>query len=106
MTTDAYFTRREGDTLSRRVESIDRDGTRGAELIAAQTAENSKAIGRLQQEVHERFTEHTRQHDKEARARQSSRRWRITASIAAIASGAAVLSLLFAILAELARLHA
>lgn len=105
MTAEAWFTRREGDTLSRRVESMDRDGTRGMELLAAQTADNSKAIGRLQQELHERFTEHTAQHVQEQRSRQAARRWRITTGIAAAVAVIAVFSLLLAVYGQVHQLH-
>ena len=105
MTAEAWFTRREGDTLSRRVDFIDQDGPRAMAMLAAQTRDNAAAIGRLQQEVHERFAEHTRQHEREERQRMNARRWRITSLIAAVAAAAAVLTLLVAILAELGRLH-
>jgi hypothetical protein len=95
---DPPFSRREGDQLIHRIDQIDRDGTRGMQLLANQTQENSKAIGRLQAEIASRFAEHTRQHELELAAIVTRRRWRIMAVIAA----AAVVVALFAFLADIA----
>lgn len=99
---EPMFSRREGDALARRIEQIDRDGTRGMQLIAAQTQENTAAVGRLQQEISSRFQEHTRQHELELAAIQTRRRWRVMAAIGLAAVVVALFSLLAYIAATVA----
>lgn len=101
MPLDRPYTRREGDQLAARVDAIDRNGTRGWQLLTDRVDQQSKAIGSLRDEVSARFREHTRQHDADSLARTVSRRWRIGAAIVAVAAAATVLGLLVAILAQL-----
>lgn len=87
-----WFTLREGDQLSKRVDTIDRDGTRGMQLLSAQTQENTAAIARMETTMQTRFAEHTRQHTDELAALRIRNRWRVGTSIAAAAVLVAILS--------------
>lgn len=105
MPDEPSYTRREGDTLSHRLDEIDRHGTRGMQLLQQQTQANTDAIGQLKNEITTRFAEHTRQHEQEVAQLGKRRRYRVTATIAAAAALAAVLGLLWNIAATVAHLH-
>lgn len=99
------FSRREGDTLARRLDEIDRHGTRGMQLLQMQTQANTDSLGQLKNEITTRFAEHTRQHETELAELKKRRRYRITVTIAAGATLAAILGVLWNISATLAHLH-
>jgi hypothetical protein len=80
-----------------RLDSIDRLGTRGIGILAAQQAELVKdvadldrrtvaAIGGLQADMTARFDAHARQHEEDARARTVGRRWLLTTGVALVAA--------------------
>lgn len=81
---------------------MDAHGTRGMASLASSVDRISEAVTQLRTESVTRWGEHTRQHSREARERASARRWRITTTIAAIATSATFLGLLVAILNTLA----
>lgn len=101
---EPVFTRREGDQLARRVDSIDEHGTRGMQLISQQTQNNTAAIAAMRSMIESKFTEHTRQHETELAAIAGRKRWRVTAVAAVIASAAAALGLLVDIAAQVGHL--
>lgn len=91
---EPMYTRREGDDLSRRVADIDREGTRGMQVLAAQTQQNTAAIGELRNQVRTDFAAHTRQHEQELAAIRGRRKTRATNALAVWAAAVATLSLL------------
>lgn len=105
MTFDPPFTRREGDQLARRVDDLDRHGTRGMQLLAQQTKANTEALGELRRDLAARFDQHTRQHERELHGRSARKRARTGTLIAAWAAAVATLGLLLDIAIQLPHLH-
>lgn len=95
------YTRREGDQLARRIDAIDAHGTRGMQTLSDRVGQQSKALEALRKEVHDRFSEHTMQHEAEQALRTSGRRFRVTAGIALAGVCVAILALLVSILGQL-----
>ena len=101
MPEEPYATRRELDMLAARVDSIDRDGTRGVIALQAQLTDVMKDITMLTSDVNMVkkdtalwFEKHGGQHEQDLKDRTSSRRWMIGTVIAGLVSMAAVLTLL------------
>jgi hypothetical protein len=101
---DAFATRREFDMLASRVESIDRDGTRGVVAVQTQLTDTIKDIAELKLDMHgfkttttAWFSEHAKQHDEDVkqrvadreqdrRERTNSKRWIIGMFVAFLAA--------------------
>jgi uncharacterized protein (DUF885 family) len=60
-------------TVERRLDEIDRIGTRGVAVLAVQVSELSKDMGGMQTQM----TKHQQEHEADARARVTGRRWAI-----------------------------
>jgi hypothetical protein len=97
-------TRREVDYLredvrgmSKRIDDLDANGTRGMVGITLQISDLIKAQG----EMTGRFTEHERQHRAEAQQRVIGRRWLVGMGCAGIAAMAAVITMLVDVLSHL-----
>jgi hypothetical protein len=58
---------------ARRLDEIDRTGTRGVAVLAVQVSELTKDVGGVQTQLEE----HRREHVADARARVSARRWAV-----------------------------
>jgi hypothetical protein len=58
---------------ARRLDEIDRIGTRGVAVLAVQVAELSKDMGAVQAQM----IKHQQEHEADARARVSARRWAV-----------------------------
>ncbi len=72
---DAPVSRAELADLQRRVDKIDRGGTRGVGVLAVQIQELAKDLAA-----------HEKQHEQERQARAAMRRWLVGAFIAAVAA--------------------
>lgn len=86
--------RRDFDRLITRVDSIDRDGTRGVAVLQAQMTDLAKDVAELKGESHTWQEAHERQHMADAAERVSGRRWLVTTAIAGLASMATAIGLL------------
>jgi hypothetical protein len=103
--TDAPVSRGEFEMLARtvaenarRLDSIDRGGTRGVAVVQLQVSDLAKDVAKLA----ERLDQHERDHQQDARDRRTGRRYLITTVIA----GATALAGLYGLLADvLAHLH-
>jgi hypothetical protein len=91
--TEPSATRREFDLLAARVETMDRDGTRGVVVLHERISELTKDVVRLEAAL----TAHERSHQKDAQARASGRRWLITTGIALVVMLSGVIALLLQI---------
>jgi hypothetical protein len=58
----------------RRLDEIDRIGTRGVAVLAVQVSELTKDVGAVQRQLEA----HHQEHQADAKARQVSRRWAVT----------------------------
>lgn len=100
----SFATRRELDMLLSRVESIERDGTRGMVAVQTQLTDTVKDLAELkldfskfQSDTSAWFTAHAKQHEEERLAREqenevrrrdriTDNRWRIGMIVAALAA--------------------
>lgn len=101
MTEEPYATRRELDMVIARVDSLDRDGTRGVLALQAQLTDAVKDVTELKadltgfkKDTQKWFEKHGEQHDQDLKDRTSGRRWMIGTAIAGLLALAAVLTLL------------
>jgi hypothetical protein len=85
---------------ARRLEAIDAGGTRGVGALAVQISEVIKDVAGVQNDLKEHKIQHD--HDAELRARDktAATRFRVTATITALASGCTVIALLVDIAAH------
>jgi hypothetical protein len=67
---------------ARRLDVIDQAGTRGVGALSVQVAEVIKDVSDMRREL----DEHGKQHQAEAAARQSGRRWLVGSAIALVAA--------------------
>jgi hypothetical protein len=82
---------------ARRLDSIDRDGTRGVGVVQQQLMDLKGDVTALSV----RFDKHEEEHRSDAVARQSAKRWAWGAAIGAVASVAAMISMMVEILSRL-----
>lgn len=101
MTDDSFATRREFDMLVTRVDSMDRDGTRGVLALQAQLTDAIKDMVEikadllgLKRDTSASFMEHGKQHQKDQEERVNGRRWLIGTALAGLMAMAAVIALL------------
>jgi hypothetical protein len=92
--------RREVDRLAQRLDTLDRDGTRGVGVLQSQMIEVAKDVAELKAEAHAWQITHERQHQADTAERTSGRRWLITTAIAALALLVTALALLISIAAH------
>ena len=67
---------------ARRLDEIDRTGTRGVGVLAVQVTELTKDVAGVQAQIEE----HRREHEQDARLRVSSRRWAIGIAVVLFAA--------------------
>jgi hypothetical protein len=101
MTDDSFATRREFDMLVNRVDSMDRDGTRGVLALQAQLTDAIKDMVEIKSDLigfktdtAGWFKEHGKQHTQDQRERVSGRRWLVGTAFAGLMAMAAVIGLL------------
>jgi hypothetical protein len=86
------------ERLYKRVDDIDRDGTRGVGIVQAQTAELVKDIAELKLDQSRWQMAHERRHDAELTERRIGRRWLVGTAFAGLTAMAAVITMLAALL--------
>lgn len=84
-----------------RLTEIDDHGTKGVAAVQVQLTEVVKDLTELKTDMNARFSAHEKVHSDDHKERVTGRRWLVTVTVAAVASMAAVLALLFDILSKL-----
>jgi hypothetical protein len=99
MSDEPYATRREFDLLAQRVETMDRDGTRGVVVLHERIADLTRDVVKLETAL----TAHEESHRRDAEDRAKGRRWLVTTGIALVVMLCAVIALLLQMRAAAAR---
>lgn len=93
--------RREIDRVNTRIDTLDRDGTRGVGVLQSQLTDLAKDMAELKGESRTWQQTHEHQHQADAAERLSGRRWLVTTAIAALALLITAIGLLVGIVAHM-----